>query len=34
MRKAIEKEQNKNIGKKLLRDKFGFSDDEDNGDTL
>jgi len=31
MRKAIEKDQSKHINKKNLRDKFGFSDDEDDG---
>ncbi|CDW73960.1 leucine rich repeat family protein [Stylonychia lemnae] len=30
MRKAVEKDQNKTISKKILRDKFGFSDDEDD----
>lgn len=32
MRKAQEKELNKNLNKKMLRDKFGFSDEEENDD--
>lgn len=30
MRKAKENELNKSFNKKLLRDKFGFSDDEED----
>ena len=32
VRKARERERTKDLGKKLLRDKFGFSDDEEDED--
>ena len=32
LRKAQEKEQNKSKSKRILRDKFGFSDDEGDND--
>lgn len=33
MKRAQDKEMNKHINKKMLRDKFGFSDEEETDDN-